>query len=223
MALGPVETSTMYDQVYARLRAALMMGRFRPGDRVTVRGLADMLGVSPMPVRNAVSRLVTSRALEMPNSRATRVPLFSLERFSKVHNLRLLLESAAAAEAATRLTKDEIGRLEQLQERMERRSRSGDEARVLELNQEFHFAIYRAAGNELAVDMIETLWLMNGPYLRLFADTRTPLNRPDFSHHTHLLAALAQRDGAAAAAALREDLEAAKERIFHEQSIRCAV
>ncbi|MCA3675420.1 MAG: GntR family transcriptional regulator, partial [Methylobacterium sp.] len=61
----PFERQTLGDKVYAHIRRLLISGRLAPGDRMSLRQVADVLGVSMMPVREAVSRLVADRAIEV--------------------------------------------------------------------------------------------------------------------------------------------------------------
>jgi len=67
-------TVTAHESVYRTMRERILIGGFPPGMAVTLRGLADMLGVSVMPVRDAVRRLIAERALTMQDNRRVRVP-----------------------------------------------------------------------------------------------------------------------------------------------------
>ncbi len=66
---------TLQERAYQELRKAIREGRFTSGEMLTTRGLAAMLGVSPMPVREAVRRLAQEKTLEILPNRTTRVPL----------------------------------------------------------------------------------------------------------------------------------------------------
>ena len=77
----PLERQTLGDQVYAHVRKLLMSGRLAPGDKLSLRSVADVMGVSMMPVREAVSRLVADRALEVTPNRAVRVPEMKRRQF----------------------------------------------------------------------------------------------------------------------------------------------
>lgn len=203
----PFEHSPLYEQVHRRLREALMAGRFKPGEPLTLRGIAEQLGVGVMPVRSAVRQLVECGALEMPTSRSTRIPAVSMKRFEAVHNLRRLLEGEAAAEAAVNATNKEIAGIEKLHGKLEQQSNSASLQQVLQLNRDFHFAVYQASGNAIMVGFIEDLWLQNGPYLALVAEHPDAGRQSYFGHHHTLMRALRERRPDRARAAMVADLE----------------
>ncbi|MDT9600493.1 GntR family transcriptional regulator [Sphingosinicella rhizophila] len=208
--LQPIDTSTLHERAYLQLRNGLMAGLFRPGESVTLRGVADALGTSVMPIREAVRRLVSERALEMPNSRSIRVPSMSLAHFDELCACRLLLEGEAAFQAAARCSPALTARLADLDRQYGTFAAAGDTAAMLAANQAFHFTLYRAGGSELLFSMIETLWLQSGPYLNLFIaseDTARELGETVApSPHKDLLTALRRKRGEAARAAIVADI-----------------
>src|SRR5205085_10068288 len=94
--VAQLSNSSMQEQAYQSLREAIRAGRFRSGEIVTLRGLAAMLGTSPMPVREAVRRLIQDKTLERLPNRTMRVPLLSPQRFDELTDLRVTLEGHAA-------------------------------------------------------------------------------------------------------------------------------
>src|SRR5688572_6772507 len=100
----PIDISTMQERVYQELRHALYQGRFMPGEVLTIRSLAVALGTSPMPVREAIQRLVSEKALvQMPN-RTTRVAELTAGEFDEWTRIRMEIEGYAAQRAALRAT-----------------------------------------------------------------------------------------------------------------------
>ena len=83
-----------------KLADLLISGRLAPGEKLSLRAAADVLGVSIMPVREAVSRLVADKALEVTPNRAVRVPLMSAAQFRDLTKVRIAIEGHAAAQAA---------------------------------------------------------------------------------------------------------------------------
>ena len=77
----PLDRQTLGERAYAKLADLLISGRLAPGEKLSLRAAADVLGVSIMPVREAVSRLVADKALEVTPNRAVRVPLLSAAQF----------------------------------------------------------------------------------------------------------------------------------------------
>ena len=99
--LAPVGRETVQDRVYSELRRALIGGLFEPSQVLTIRGLADALVTSTMPVREALGRLITEKALEALPNRSVRVPPITLERIDDLLRARILIEGEAIALAAT--------------------------------------------------------------------------------------------------------------------------
>ena len=93
------EHLTLQEKVFQRLRYDIMIGNFEPGKAVTIRGLAEELGTSPMPIREALRRLVAERALELlPNRRVT-VPKMTPDKYRELADARVAMESLAARRA----------------------------------------------------------------------------------------------------------------------------
>ena len=76
-SIGPIERETLNDRVYRELKNSIMAGAFKPGAELTLRSVAEALGTSFMPVRDAMRRLVTERGLEMRPSRTIAIPILS--------------------------------------------------------------------------------------------------------------------------------------------------
>jgi len=165
----PLDRQTLGDRAYAQLADLLISGRLAPGDKLSLRTAAEVLGVSIMPVREAVSRLVADKALEVAANRAVRVPVMSETQFRDLTKVRIAIEGHAAAEAA-RLRRDDnlvsIGSAEAAM-RAESLSAHPDLARAVELNKTFHFAVYDAAQSPILMEIIRALWLKAGPVINL--------------------------------------------------------
>lgn len=201
----------MREQVYQRLREALMRGRFQPREVITIRSIAEALGTSAMPVREALRRLVTEQALEVLRSRSVALPSMSRTRFEELSRVRVMLEGTAAAWAASRIMVDELRALERLSREIEGHIRSGDISAYLDSNVRFHFAIYSAARTQVMLPMIESLWLQVGPFFNHTARAGIGNYRLAHQHHEEALAGLAARDPEAARGGIEADISAAAE------------
>lgn len=204
--LKPPERTTLDDQVYLELREQIMSGRLRPGDSLSIRSLAAVLNVSPMPVRTALRRLADDGALESRPNRNYTIRILEPQEFSEILQLRLLLEGAAAEQAAPRLSRAAIAELRSMNERMYRDAPIEPET-FLTLNRQFHFLIYGAAGSPLAMRFIESLWLQIGPLLNLIM--RGSEARFGRELHDSALAAAERGDGPALRDALVADISEA--------------
>lgn len=204
-ALGRPIKRTLRDQIYLRLRAAIMGGRFAPGQHLGITALAAAMNVSAMPVREALRQLVAEGALEMLPNRQVKVPKLTPESFRDILSVRLLLEGDAAARAAERHEPELLARLALWSEEMRASFSEQDIPRYFSTNQTFHFDIYRAAQSDELMRHIEQLWLRTGPVIRLVSLTEQGFVTSE-KNHARIIAALKARDGEAAADAIRTDL-----------------
>lgn len=212
-AIAPVERETLNDRVYRELKNSIMAGSFKPGAELTLRSVADALGTSLMPVRDAMRRLVSERALEMRPSRKVALPVLSVERFLELRRIRVLLEGEAAALAAEKISPRQLNACRALLKRLE----ALDEERrgqFWALNHKLHFAVYEAAESPLLLSIIETLWLQIGPLLTRISTARAVSDSADA--HALLVDALERHDPAAARRALEQDLTQSTERVMQE-------
>lgn len=207
--LGQIESATIQVQVYQRLREALFTGMFAPGESLTIRGLADVLGTSPMPVRESLQRLVAEHALvQMPN-RTFRVTPFSPEMFRELVRVRMTIEGFAAGEAARRATPAQVARLAAINGKMLGALDDYAPTQVMTSNREFHFALYEMTQMPQLLDIINGLWLRAGPYLmnahKSLEDPKS-FFRSGVKFHTRVVDSCAARDSKRAARALACDI-----------------
>ncbi|MBQ0217043.1 GntR family transcriptional regulator [Alcaligenes faecalis subsp. faecalis] len=182
-AFQPIVRQSVNEAVYQALRNKLMHGEYRAGQVLGIQYLADALGTSTMPVREALRRLVAQQGLEpLPNG-TTRVPLITKACLSDIRRARVLIEGTVTEWAGPLLTSSVLDQLEQLAQEItqERRTPKGV-ASSLEKNRIFHFTIYGAAQSPVMLAMIESLWLQSGAYLR---ETRELLHNEDSSDQLH--------------------------------------
>jgi DNA-binding GntR family transcriptional regulator len=161
---------TVQDSVYEQLRHALMWGMFEPSQVTTIASLAAEFGTSHMPVREALRRLAAENGLEIARNGSARVPPVSRARLDDLCLARVSLESLATELATPHMTPADVARCRALAEEHEALGRTGKVYDMLRKNQEFHFAIYEMSGSEVLPQLIETLWLRFGPYMRMLSN-----------------------------------------------------
>ncbi len=221
--VGSLQHETLGERVTGELRALLIAGRLAPGEKLSLRRVAEALGVSMMPVREAVSRLAADKALEVLPGRAVRVPVLTLAQFRELTRIRLVVEGFAAEEATKVITDAQIAVVAQHEAAFLAAAKDPpDPAAAVGANRDLHFALYEAAGMPSLIEMISRLWLKAGPILNL--DMRHEPRRLDGGSavvaHAQLLDALRRRDPTAARQALVEDISAAADHI--ERTARLA-
>ncbi len=201
---------TLADRVYRHLAARLIAGRLAPGDRFSLRALAETLGVSMMPVREAVLRLGAEGALIVSPKRAVSVPYMDSASFRDITRVRIEIEGFAAALAVRHRGAAQLHAIRAAEAAFRAAGQAPDPdlSGAVELNQALHFAIYRAAASPELLAIIERLWLRVGPIINL--DLREHPERLKLGHavrcHAAALAAIAAGDEWAARQAIADDI-----------------
>lgn len=204
-ALSPVVRETLQTQAYNKLREALMTGLIMPGQSLTLRATAEVMGTSPMPVRDAVRRLEIEHALVARSNRTLGVPEMTYASLTELREVRVALEGLAAEKAARLITVEELAAVDRRYQEMAAAAAVGDHGAYLRANWAFHSAIYRASGSQLLVSLIEPTWLRIGPYVRLMLPDRRNLTE-SLGNHLRAVDALRRRDPAAARQAIVQDI-----------------
>ncbi|MFJ5262607.1 GntR family transcriptional regulator [Streptomyces sp. NPDC088387] len=119
-ALGPMETMSLADQAYRRLRDAIREGALRPGEKITERDLASRLGVSPTPVREALRQLVHEKVVERVGPRALRIADHSSAARSEIVEAEVRLSALMARLAARNASAEQLTDLVSLLARTDR-------------------------------------------------------------------------------------------------------
>jgi DNA-binding GntR family transcriptional regulator len=203
--------ATIQDLVYRQLREALINGDFDPGQVLTISSLATQFGTSHMPVREALRRLAAEKALHVSRNGSARVPVVTRDRLDDLCRARVAVEGLAVELGTRAISEEDLARLNEIEDGHTAAAKAGNVYRMLVGNRDFHFAIYRASGSEVLVQLIDTLWLRFGPYMRMLSTHVKPLvekgpPEPYFEQHRAILAAIAGRDEAAARRELERDI-----------------
>lgn len=198
------ESLKTHQWVYQLLRNNLLCGRIEPGVALTIRGLAEILDVSPMPVREALHRLACEGAVEVKNNRRVIVPRMTAEKFAELCDLRILLETHAAEGALPHITDSDIAALERLDARIDEAVDQHDVDDIALCNQDFHRYLYCANPNQIALPLIESLWLQLGPFSRIAISKLEKVYLVD--RHVEAIDALKQRNRPGLRRAIEADI-----------------
>jgi DNA-binding GntR family transcriptional regulator len=205
-----VARNTMQEQVYSQLRENLSDGRFRPGQTLTIRELAEQLGTSVMPVREALHKLTVEQVLDMTAGRSVQVPALGVTEFQEICESRMLMEGHLGALAAERADSADLDRIDEANEQFISARATQDPTLTLRRNREFHFAIYAAAHNPTLFKLVEPLWVRCGPsMLGLFEGLGpTHIRRVASKTHQTIVDGLRTRNATAARRAIVDDIQA---------------
>ena len=205
-AVGLVGRDNLTARVFQELRLALMEGRFRPGHRFKIRELAETMGVSETPIREALMQLVRARVLNMQASRWIEVARLSASQYQELRSIRILLEGLAAERATTRISKADIANLKKYHQALVAAERGGRWREAVQVNWQFHHTLYRAADAPELLEMIETIWLRNGPMLNMLYPAATTPTYPGRHQHLNVIDGLVARNPEAVKQSIQADL-----------------
>ncbi|MTJ81031.1 MAG: GntR family transcriptional regulator [Telmatospirillum sp.] len=198
----PRETANQW--VYRSLRHAVMIGVVPPGRPLTIRDVAATLGVSAMPVREALRRLSSENALAVLDNRRIEVPRMTASRFRELCELRIALECHAADRALPYVSGERLAELAAIDTRLDAAYAAGVREQVTTLNQDFHRRLYEANPNQVVMPLIESVWLQLGPFLHLALSRMREFYQVD--RHSEAMAALRRQDPLALRIALEADI-----------------
>ena len=194
----------LHATVYEKLRQRMLTGKIVPGVSLSTRSLALEMGVSQMPIRDALSRLAAEGAVQIRSKRRIEVAPMSAERFADILSCRLLLEPEAAVLALPHISPALTRQLREIDAALDASIESGDVLAYMENNFRFHFAIYRANDRPVLNRLIESLWLQFGPFMRVVTGRLGTANLVD--QHRHAVQAIADGNAAELREAIAADI-----------------
>ena len=196
---------TLADRAFTALHDAIVAGHLAPGERLPIEELGAELGMSAMPIREALRRLDAAGLVENIPHRGARVTELSIEDLAEVYEVRLALEPLAVARAAERFDADHAaeasGRLAALTA-----LRDANTPETWAAHTAFHFALYEAADSSWLLRLIEPLWETSQRY-RL-ATKIAPKLQARRAEHEQILRACIEHDAELAARDLYNHLAA---------------
>jgi DNA-binding GntR family transcriptional regulator len=194
---------TREEFVADQLRAAILRGDLKPGERLDENAVAALLGVSRTPVRSALRVLAAESLVELHPHRGALVSELTPDELEEVYLIRGILEGMAARLAAPNMDDERISTLQTVLEEMEN---TPDPDRWLALNERFHHTIYQAANRPRMLFIIRYVRNIAAPYIRQFiADAEhMESSRED---HRRIFEACVKRDAVLAEEAVKRHLQ----------------
>ena len=181
------------DVVFNTLRQAILKGELKPGERLLEIALAERLGVSRTPVREAMRKLEQEGLVVMIPRRGAQVANITEKDLNDVLEVRIALENVAIEKACTRMSEEDMGRLWLAAKEFEHTMAEGNLVRLAEADVVFHEIIYRASDNkrlnQVLNNLREQIYRYRVEYLKE-EETRNVLVK----EHEELTKAIRQRD-----------------------------
>ena len=204
--------SSAVDLVTSEIRRAVLTGALRAGEQFSIRDLATQLGVSHIPIREALRRLESQGLIVMRQARSASVAPLSTSDLAAIYRLRYVIELPLAGASAGHRGPVEIARLDALLEA----SRNPDPEVAWQAHYDFHEELVHPAANDWDDRLLHTLWTAAERYTHLVFDP-TQINdaerRRRYDTHRLLRDAALVEDASAMVEALREHLSANENRI----------
>jgi len=194
-----IRRETLGGQVYDLLRDRILRGEIPGGTRLAQSPISEEMGISRIPVRDALKRLENDGLVVSDEIGRYSVVPFTSQDAEEIYAIRRRLESLAIERAVEAMTADQMEEIESLFAELGRAAERQERSRFTDLNVRFHMAIYEASGMRRLVRMIKGLWLGVPPLTPMVLEGRTERSQ---SEHAELIDRLRARDSAGAARAL---------------------
>lgn len=205
--LRPVRVPTRQAMVYKKLETAILAGHIRPGERIIVEEVAQRLGVSKIPVREALRGLEAGGLISTKPNCGSTVTELSKENLEEILEIRINLECIAARKATQSGDADLLDRLNMYHQQFAKARASNIADRLLQSNKKFHYTLYQAANMPILLNMIEQLWYRVSPYYYiLFRQTAKPNPVIGIRYHQEIINAVKNKDPDGVAKWIEADL-----------------
>ena len=213
--LSPIDVQTLADQATIRLRNAIERGSLRPGLQLVERDLAQRLGMSRVPIREAIQRLVEEGLVKKLPHRGTFVYLPSPEEIEEICSLRIVLEWFVIERVMARWNAEHEAALEAVLDELREAAMNQERHRMSELDAQFHNLMWEIADHNILLEVVSSL---RKRVTRLLYETISlmPTERlfEAVTSHETLIGVIKSGDVAEAKAEMSRHIEGARDRIL---------
>jgi DNA-binding GntR family transcriptional regulator len=217
-ALGGMRVArkrSLREEVYQSLKKSILHGKLKGGQRLIEEQLADQVGISRTPVREAFHKLERDELVTRLPKGGFAVREFTKEDVEEIFGIRSALESYAAYLATVHISPEKISNLEKKIEETEKALKSGDDNKVVQLHTEFHDLLYKSCKSKKLIEMINN-------FRDYFYRYRSPLLQTEkgihdsMEGHRRMLGAMKKKNPRLVERLVRKHLERGKELIIKE-------
>lgn len=213
--LQPVAQRTLSDEAADRLKAAIRGGALPPGARLIERDLAERLGMSRIPIREAIQRLVEEGLVRKLPHRGAVVYAPTRGEIEEISSLRVVLERFVAERVIERWAPDHERTLRQIVEEMRRAAGQRNLQQVYELDYRYHLLLWQIADHSLLLEVISSLRTRINRFLYEANSALTSSQlEMHIDSHDDLIDVLNSGDAALAQSTFMQHVLGAKERIL---------
>jgi len=220
MSLKSLSESSIAVRVADELRASIQSGELRPGERLVERRLADKLGVSHIPVREALTRLAEEGLVEREPRRGARVAVLDQRSLEEISSLRIVLEGFMCLRVRESWNEDSAAEFGSILEKMEGAAKSQNNQEMLRLDAEFHEKLALLADHQLLSDLIAQLRSRITGFLReanaILADDQ---RREHIESHRRILQAISDGNPDTMTSVISEHITSGMQRILEYRAL----
>ncbi len=187
----PVRSMTVSEQVYNKIKTAILNGELTPGERIVQEDLTEQLRVSRTPVREALQRLKSEGLVTIKPFYGAMVFQVSIKELSEIYDIRISIERYAIQKAFPLLTDTDIQELDKLNTMV--REKTSDHLGLMDYDREFHYLLCHKGVCEYVNQLLNGLWNQCDPYKSLY------ISNPDnaqnmISEHEAIVKCLKKHD-----------------------------
>ncbi len=155
--ISPIQYKSLSECVMDYLREEMEKGNLKPGARINEKQLCELLGISRTPIREALLQLEKEGFVEILPRKSIRIKKLTLKEIEDIYNAIGILESEAAEIACEKITKEDIKKMEELYQKMEKALRRNNFISYMEYNRELHNIHIKLSGNNILYEIITKL------------------------------------------------------------------
>lgn len=201
-------------KVYNKIKDDIINGVYVPGDVLNERGLADALGISRTPIREALQMLAQDGWVSIESYKKATVREYDIKHMNELQRIRDVLECCAIEDAVDHITELDMKNLEQLQEEQVKALREYKANSFIELDRKFHNYIYRLSGNNELIHLLQNYYDMF-LFIGIQAVSNTEERKSNvLKEHEAILEALRERDKEKAKNAMHQHMNVTKENML---------
>jgi DNA-binding GntR family transcriptional regulator len=215
-----IRPATVVESVLASLRKLLLTGELQPNQRIKQGDLAERLGVSPVPVREALQVLQSEGLVTYSPGRGFRVTELSTEEVEEIDLLARILEKEAFKRGVPRLTDEDIAQMESLFEELLNLEGTNDVWRQLHIHREFHFIPVRAAGLPRLTSELTRFWEHTDHHRVVYVFKKPGTSKIALVQHAQIIEACRTRDPDIVMKVMQEHRDYALENILENVRVK---
>ena len=191
--LNPQVATSLVERVTDEIKSSILAGSLHPGQQFSIAELCEELGVSHIPVREALRQLEADGLVILRQNKSAIVAPLSLAEVKEIYRLRLLLEPALAAQSAPSYTDQQLEEMGRLVEEMHATGRGSRGLVGAESHSKLHRALLSPAAGPVSTTLLRRLWDVGERYISLVYDVRPVAAHELYTKHLALVEVAQER------------------------------